>query len=42
MKAGSNWDNFENSINSLSNYMFVPYIAGYPLWMIFFLWRNRF
>ena len=42
MKAGNNWDNFENSLNSLSNFMFVPYIVGYPLWMILFLRRNRF
>ena len=42
MEAGSNWKTFETSLNSAFNYVFLPYIIGYPIWIIFFLRRNRF
>ena len=42
VQKGNNWDNFETSINSLSNYVFMPYIIGYPIWILWFLRRNRF
>ena len=42
IERGNNWDSFETKINSLSNYVFVPYIIGYPIWIVWFLRRNRF
>ena len=42
IQKGTNWDNFETSLNSVSNFLFIPYIIGYPFWIVFFLKRNRF
>ena len=42
IQIGNNWDGFENVMNSLASFVFVPYIVIYPIWIIVFLRRNRF
>ena len=42
LQKGNKWDSFENVANSLASFIFIPFIIGYPIWIIRFMRRNRF
>ena len=42
IQLGNQWDSFENVLNSLASFLFVPYIVIYPIWIVAFLRRNRY
>ena len=42
IQLGNEWNNFENVLNSLASFLFVPYIIIYPIWIVAFLRRNRY
>ena len=36
-----NWETTETMINSIACLSFIPYLVGFPIWIIWFLRKNR-
>ena len=41
MKDEWNWDTTESMVNSLSSLIFLPYLIGFPIWIVNYLRKNR-
>ena len=42
MRDRWDWSTTASMVNSLATLVFLPYLIGYPIWIIKFLYRNKY